>query len=98
MKARITTTIPVRNGQEFILQTLQSLAAQTLRPDRVVVLDNLSTDATQEMVKGFKDLPIEFIRNPRDLGTFGNFDHCLDFAAETEYLQILHADDLILPE
>lgn len=98
MQAKITTTIPVRNGQEFILQTLQSLATQTLRPDRVIVLDNLSTDATEEIVKGFKELPVEFIRNPKDLGTFGNFDHCLDFAAETEYLHILHADDLILPE
>ena len=98
MKAKITTAIPVRNGQEFILQTLQSLAAQTLRPDRVVVLDNLSTDATPEIVKNFKNLPIEFISNPKDLGTFGNFDRCLDFAAETEYLQIFHADDLILPQ
>lgn len=98
MKAKITTAIPVRNGQEFLLQTLQSLAAQTLRPDRVVVLDNQSTDATPEIVKNFKDLPIEFIVNPKDLGTFGNFDRCLDFAAETEYLQILHADDLILPQ
>jgi len=98
MKAKITTAIPVRNGQEFILQTLQSLAAQTLRPDRVIVLDNLSTDATEEIVRGFKELPVEFIRNSTDLGTFGNFDRCLDFAAETEYLQILHADDLILPE
>jgi glycosyltransferase involved in cell wall biosynthesis len=98
MKAKITTVIPVRNGQEFLLQTLQSLAAQTLRPDRVVVLDNLSTDATPEIVKNFKDLPIEFIVNPKDLGTFGNFDRCLDFAAETEYLQILHADDVLRPE
>lgn len=98
MKAKLTTTIPVRNGQEFILQTLQSLAAQTVRPDRVIVLDNLSTDATPEIVKNFKELPIEFITNPKDLGTFGNFDRCLDFAGETDYLQILHADDVILPQ
>ncbi len=97
MKARITTTIPVRNGQEFILQTLQSLKAQTLPPDRVIVLDNHSTDNTEAIVKSFEGLPIEFIRNETNLGVFGNFDHCLDFAAETEYLQILHADDVILP-
>jgi glycosyltransferase involved in cell wall biosynthesis len=98
LKARLTTTIPVRNGQEFILQTLQSLAAQTLRPDRVVVLDNQSTDATRQICENFKDLPIEFYVNEKNLGTFGNFDHCLDFAPETEYLQILHADDVLLPK
>src|SRR5437773_3718658 len=98
MNAVITTTIPVRNAQEFILQTLGSVASQTRRPERVVVLDNCSTDSTPELVKTFKGLPIEYIRNPRDLGAFGNFNRCLDFAAETEYLQILHGDDLIMPQ
>jgi glycosyltransferase involved in cell wall biosynthesis len=98
LKAKLTTIIPVRNGQEFILQTLQSLKAQTLRPDRVIFLDNHSTDATEAIALDFKGLPIEFIRNETNLGVFGNFDHCLDFAAETEYLHILHSDDLILPQ
>src|SRR5206468_4137421 len=74
MKAVITTTIPVRYAQQFILQTLESVAAQTRRTERVVVLDNCSTDATPELVKTFKGLPIEYIRNPRDLGPFGNFN------------------------
>jgi Glycosyl transferase family 2 len=99
MKASITTTIPVRNGQEFLPQTLESLARQTCKPDRVIVLDNLSTDATPGIVQGFQGrLPIEYIRNPKDLGTFGNFNRCLDFAPETQYLQILHADDVVCPE
>src|SRR6266446_3624130 len=97
MKPVITTTIPVRNGQEFILQTLDSLARQTRRPDRVIVLDNCSTDSTPQIVKDYKPLSVEYIRNPSDLDTFGNFNRCLDFAAETEYLHILHADDFIAP-
>jgi hypothetical protein len=98
MKPAITTTIPVRNGQEFILQTLDSLAKQTRRPDRVIVLDNCSTDSTPQIVKDFRGLPLEYMRNPKDLGTFGNFNRCLDFAAETEYLHILHADDCVGPQ
>ena len=98
MAVVITTTVPVRNGQQFIGQTLESLARQTRRPDRVVVLDNCSTDSTPQIVRDFKGLPVEYIRNPRDLGHFGNFNRCLDFAAETDYLQILHGDDLIAPK
>ncbi len=98
MKASVTTTIPVRNGQEFLAQTLESLARQTRKPDRVVVLDNLSTDATPRIVQEFKGLPIEFIRNPKDIGLWANFNRCLDFASETEYLQILHADDALCPQ
>ena len=98
MKSKIITTIPVFNGEAFIEQTLESVARQTLPPDRVIVLDNCSTDRTPEIVQNFKGLPCEFIRNPTNLGLFGNLNRCLDFAAETDYLQILHADDLIEPE
>jgi glycosyltransferase involved in cell wall biosynthesis len=98
MKTVITTTIPVHNGERFLPQTLESLGRQTRRPDRVVVVDNCSTDATPQIARSFQGLPVEYVRNARDLGPFGNFNRCLDFAAETDYLQILHADDLLLPE
>ncbi len=95
MSTRIITTIPVYNGEKFILQTLQSLARQSLLPDRVLVLDNCSTDRTEEIVRCFRDFPCEFVRNPTNLGLFQNFNRCLEFATETEYLHILHADDTI---
>ena len=97
MKSKIITTIPVFNGEAFIEQTLESVARQTLRPDRVIVLDNCSTDRTEEMVRNFPDLRCEFIRNPTNLGLFGNLNRCLEFAGQTEFLQILHADDVIEP-
>jgi glycosyltransferase involved in cell wall biosynthesis len=97
MKATITTAMPVHNAQEFLQQALESLVRQTRRPDRVVVIDNCSTDATAQIAQNFKGLPLEYVRNPKDLGPFGNFNRCLDYAAETDYLQILHADDLITP-
>ena len=93
----IICAIPVYNGEQFILQTLQSMAKQTLKPDRVVVLDNCSTDRTPQIVREFKELEVEYVRNPSNLGLFGNCNRALDFAGETEYLQILHADDLIEP-
>ncbi len=98
MNARIITTIPVFNGEAYIEQTLESVAQQTLRPDRVVVLDNCSTDRTEELVRSFKGFGCEFIRNPTNLGLFANFNRCLEFADQTEYLQILHADDALAPE
>lgn len=98
MSEIVTTAIPVWNGQDFILQTLESLTAQTRRPDRVVVLDNCSTDATPELVLRFKGIPLEYVRNAENLGLFGNLNRCLEFASETDYLHILHADDLVKPE
>ena len=97
MKSNIITTVPVFNGEQFIGQTLESIARQTLRPDRVIVLDNCSTDRTEEIARNFPGLRCEFIRNPANLGLFGNLNRCLEFAGQTEFLQILHADDMIEP-
>ena len=98
MKNKLVTVIPVFNGEPFIAQTLASVARQTRRPDRVVVLDNCSTDRTPDIVKNFTDIRCEFVRNERNLGLFGNLNRSLDFSAETDFLQILHADDMIEPE
>ncbi|HTY88355.1 MAG TPA: glycosyltransferase [Candidatus Acidoferrum sp.] len=98
MNAKIITTIPTFNNEAFLEQTLASVSRQTRRPDRVIVLDDGSTDRTAEIVRNFKQMPCEFIRNPSDPGLFQNFNRCLEFAGQTEYLQILHADDVLAPE
>ena len=98
MKSRIITAMPVYNNDEFILQTLESLARQTLRPDRVIVCDDGSTDKSEAIVREFKAIKCEWLPNPKRLGLFGNFNRCLDFAEQAEYLQILHADDTLEPD
>lgn len=97
MATRLLTVIPVYNGERFLRATLESLADQTRRPDRVVVLDNGSTDGTEAIVRSFQGCACEFVRNPTNLGLFGNLNRALDFATETEYLHLMPADDLLKP-
>src|SRR5437016_965881 len=98
MKSNIITVIPVFNGEKFIGATLESVAKQTVQPDRLIVIDNCSTDATEQIVKGFQRIKCEWIRNPKNLGLFGNCNRALEFAAEAKYLHLLCADDLIEPD
>jgi glycosyltransferase involved in cell wall biosynthesis len=98
MMANIITTIPVYNGAEFLLQTLESVAAQTVKPDRVIVLDDCSTDQTAQIVKSFSAIQCELIRNPKNLGLFGNCNRALEFAEQARYLNILHQDDTLDPK
>ncbi|MSU59252.1 MAG: glycosyltransferase family 2 protein [Pedosphaera sp.] len=98
MQSNVITVIPVYNGEKFLLRTLQSVANQTQRPDRLVVLDNCSTDSTEKIVRNFAGFKCELIRNPKNLGLFGNMNRALEFAEQTRYLHILCADDLITPK
>src|SRR4051812_16916577 len=97
MQANIITVIPVYNGEKFIGRTLESVAKQTVKPDRVIVLDNCSTDGTEKIVREFKGVACEYIRNPKNLGLFGNCNRALEYAPETKYLLLLCADDCIEP-
>lgn len=94
----LTCVIPVFNGERFLHATLQCLATQTRRPDRVIVLDNCSTDRTRQIVEEFAGLGCEWRLNERNLGLLGNANRALEFARETDYLHLLMADDLIKPD
>jgi len=98
MSPQIVTVIPVYNGEPYIIETLQSLAKQTLRPSRVIVLDGGSKDNTERTVKAFNALPCEWATENRRQGAFGGMNAALEYAAEAQYFQILHADDWIEPE
>lgn len=97
MSPQIVTVIPVYNGEPFILQTLESLAKQTLPPSRVIVVDGGSKDGTERIVKEFQTIKCEWATENRRQGAFGGMNAALEYTAEAQYFQILHADDWIEP-
>jgi len=50
---KIYIVIPAHNEAEHIGSTLQSLVDQTYRPNKIVVVNDQSTDATPEIVSRF---------------------------------------------
>ena len=55
--------IPVYNHAEALGECLSSLYGQTLRPDRVVIVDDGSTDNPEPVARSWQDrLPITFVR------------------------------------
>ena len=52
---RIYIVIPAYNEAQFIGHTLKSLAAQTLLPEKLVVVDDGSTDDTAQVVKNYAE-------------------------------------------
>ncbi|MGY8828245.1 MAG: glycosyltransferase family 2 protein, partial [Pseudomonadales bacterium] len=47
LEHKIVVTIPVYNEGPYILQTLESVAAQTYSDFQVLIADNASTDETE---------------------------------------------------
>ena len=62
---KVTVVIAHYNHQRFIGQALESLAIQTVLPDEIIIIDDISPDygALVEIVESFKSfLPIKLIR------------------------------------
>ncbi|AZQ45237.1 glycosyltransferase [Nonlabens ponticola] len=61
---RIAIIIPAHNEEAFIAQTLQSLVDQTLKPSKVIVVSDNSTDDTAAIAGSFQDkLPLQVIED-----------------------------------
>ena len=50
---RYVLVTPARNEERFIAKTLESMVAQTMPPERWVIVDDGSTDKTSEIVQRY---------------------------------------------
>ena len=96
--SRLVTVIPVYNGEPYLKATLQSVASQTRRPDRVVIQDNCSTDGTRRIANEFEKEGFERTLNAAHVSSTDNFNSALRYAEEADVLHMLTADDLIKPD
>lgn len=58
---RYTVVVPAYNAAAFIGQTIASIFAQSLAPQRVIVVDDGSTDDTEGVVRAL-EVPVDFVR------------------------------------
>lgn len=97
MRQTVTIFIPVKNGSDFIEETIQSIQTQTFRNWRLVIKDNCSTDNTRDIVaKYLNDPRISLEARESDVGALQNYNSCLDEDIPTPYYLILSHDDYLL--
>lgn len=54
MSTTISVVIPVYNSSEYIARTIESVLAQTHKPDEIIVVDDGSTDETKQKVAQYE--------------------------------------------
>jgi glycosyltransferase involved in cell wall biosynthesis len=73
---RISVAICTYNGEAFLHEQLQSIAAQLRQPDELIAFDDLSSDRTVEMLQAFAQsapFPVRIHQNTVRLGPAQNF-------------------------
>ncbi|MFH1292390.1 MAG: sugar nucleotide-binding protein [bacterium] len=92
----LTVAIPSYNKEKYIERCIKSVLLEKGYIDKILVVDNNSTDRTWELAKKFEP-EVECVQNGTNLGMSGNWNRCIDLC-KTDLLMIFHADDELLPD
>jgi cellulose synthase/poly-beta-1,6-N-acetylglucosamine synthase-like glycosyltransferase len=92
----VTVTIPTFNRAASLRQALRSVLDQSLTDIEVFVSDNASEDDTAEVVAGFRDERIHYVRNDTNIGLHANMSRGLRLGS-APLVCILPDDDRMLP-
>lgn len=99
MSDSITVVIPARNNARSILATLTSVEWQSIVVDRVIVVDDGSTDATRSVVSSFASASHLRIDLLDGAGAGAGAARNIGInAADTDLIAFLDADDVWYPD
>lgn len=95
---KICAIIPTYNQKQDVKDAVESLLKQTVKIDRIVVVNNASTDGTESFLKkNIHDKRFMLVSNPKNLGVTGGRNKGLEYTDEAEYILFFDHDMVAEP-
>jgi len=91
----VSVCIPTYNRKNYLKETLQSVFAQTYKDYEVVIVDDGSTDGTEEMIRGI-GYPVKYYW-VNHIGQYAARNKLIELA-QGEYITFVDSDDLLFPD
>jgi glycosyltransferase involved in cell wall biosynthesis len=94
----IIGVLPTFRRQEYLATTLAALRRQTLRPHRLIVVDNEGSGETERIVRSHADIcDVSYVRAPENMGFAGGvalgMRHALRAAEDDDWIVLFDDDD-----
>lgn len=98
MKELVSIIMPSYNTGRFISETIESVLAQSYSNWELIIVDDCSTDDTDEVVGQYlTDERIRYIKNKNNSGAAVSRNHALR-EAKGKWIAFLDSDDLWMPD
>jgi glycosyltransferase involved in cell wall biosynthesis len=99
IRPRVSIGVPVRNGERFLGEALDSLLAQSYTDFELIISDNASSDRTEAICREYaaRDPRVRYYRSDEDMGLANNFNY-LFIRARGDYFKWAAADDVHEPD
>lgn len=92
----ISVIIPTYNRANLLPRVIKSVLSQTFKNIELIIVNDASTDTTDEVIKSFDDKRIVYIKHKENKGPFGAMNTGFD-AVRGKYVISLMDDDEFLP-
>ncbi len=96
---RVSIGLPVYNGENYIVEAIESILGQTYTDIELLISDNASTDNTEQICRHYASLDnrVRYYRLSENIGAAGNFNKVFKYA-KGEYFKWAAHDDRLAPD
>lgn len=89
----VSVIIPLYNAEKYIFQALESIVNQTYQNIEIIVIDDGSTDNSEDIVYSIHSSKIKLIKNEHNLGVSATRNRGIELA-RGKYIALMDADDI----
>ena len=93
----VSVIMAERNAEARLSEAVSSILNQSWKNFELIIVDDASTDAGCDVIRGFSDPRIRLLRNDRRLGISASRNRAIA-AGRGEYLALMDADGVSLPD
>ena len=97
MSDLVSIVMPSYNTGRFIKETIESVLLQTYINWELIIVDDCSTDNTDEVVNSFQDDRIIYVKNSNNAGAAVSRNKALQLA-KGQWIAFLDSDDIWYPQ
>lgn len=93
---KVSVLMPAYNAEKYIALAIDSILAQSFQDFEFIIINDGSTDNTEQIIRSYTDSRIRYVKNEKNLKLIATlnkgFDLCLG-----QYIVRMDADDISLP-
>jgi glycosyltransferase involved in cell wall biosynthesis len=93
----ISVLMPVFNTEQYLKSAIDSILNQTFQDFEFVIINDGSTDSSEEIILSYSDSRIKYYKNTENIGIVATRNKGIDLCTG-RFIAILDSDDIALPE
>lgn len=94
---KVSVIVPTYNRAHMVTETIDSILNQTFKDFELIVVDNCSSDNTEEVIKSYADKRVRYFKHQNNRIVAVNRNYGIS-KAQGEYIAFCDDDDLWMPD